>query len=113
MNIILCCGGRDYTDVARVKEVLDSARTAYPEFVVLQGGARGADRLCKDWAEVNGLPCIEMAAGWGYYGKKAGALRNSWMLLLKPVVVVAFKGGVGTANMIMQAKREGIPIYEA
>lgn len=105
---ILVCGGREYSDAARVAQVLERYRHDDPLYI--QGGASGGDRLTKEWCEKNGLPCATVYANWQYYGNKAGPIRNRWMLLLDPDVVVAFPGGRGTANMVQQARQEGIPV---
>lgn len=109
MTTILVCGGRDYANYSFVCETLDSAREHYGNVVIVQGGARGADRLAKAWAVARGIPCVEIAANWDFYGKRAGSLRNQWMFdIMKPSVCVAFPGGVGTANMVSICEKAGI-----
>jgi len=79
---------------------------------VIEGGARGADYLGKLWAQREGIPLIEMPANWNRYGKRAGYLRNQWMIEHgKPDVVVAFPGGRGTENMLAQAAAAELLIW--
>ncbi len=56
------------------------------------------------------MECIVCAAKWETYGKAAGPIRNREMLLNLPALVVAFPGGKGTADMVRQAERAGIPV---
>jgi len=84
------------------------------EFVIISGGAPGADTLALEWASTYGIPTIEMEANWGFYSKAAGGIRNEWMLKwAQPDLVIAFPGGPGTRNMIHAAMDKGIPIYNA
>ena len=56
----------------------------------------------------------EYPADWKKYGKSAGPLRNQRMIDEgKPDLVVAFPGGVGTADMISRAKAYNISVLYA
>lgn len=110
--LILVCGSRDYNDYEKVNNILRFYLNDIDELFILQGGAKGADALAKIWANSNGVPCVEVSANWGYYDKAAGPIRNKWMLMLEPDLVIAFPGGPGTANMITQAKRAGVEVIE-
>lgn len=110
---ILCCGGRDYQDEAFVFARLDEAQQKYGDFAIIHGGARGADLLCDSYGKSKGLPVAVIFANWNFYGKKAGSLRNQWMLeMFRPDLGIAFPGGIGTANMVSQLKRNDIPVWE-
>lgn len=109
-KIVLVCGGRDYTDWDTVWGVLDDH--VHREDIIVQGGAKGADALAVQWARESGVPSAEVLADWEAFGKSAGAIRNSWMLRLKPDKVIAFPGGKGTANMIKLAKEAGVEVIE-
>jgi len=112
---ILFTGGRDFAD----QELLDrNIAILVPwfadEFCVIQGGAKGLDKMAKDWAHKFGFPCLTVEANWDYYNKGAGHVRNGWMLQWGlPHLLVAFPGGPGTANMVKQAKLINLPIYFA
>ena len=109
---VLVCGGRDYQDDAKLSAWLDARREKIT--VIIQGGAAGADHLALRWAFRNGVPCITVHAQWDHYGKAAGPIRNTWMLLhCRPDRVVAFPGGSGTKNMIEQAEAEGVKVVRA
>lgn len=112
-TIILVCGGRDYSDASHVNSTLHQVRALYGDLAILQGGATGADALAKAWAETNGLPSVEMRAPWTYYDKRAGMLRNKWMLdVCEPDAVIAFRGDRGTSGMVALARAAGVPTYE-
>lgn len=108
---LLVCGGRDYTDEREAFRVLDSIRLEHPVSMVIQGGARGADFLGRTWAERRLIPFAEYPADWNRHGKGAGPRRNQQMLDDgKPDLVVAFHGGVGTADMVRRAIDGGVPV---
>lgn len=102
---VLVCGGRDYADHARVYQVLSHYHASNPFSVIIHGAARGADSLAGEWAEWAGVPVLPFPADWKMFGRAAGSMRNAQMLSQgKPDVVIAFKGGKGTADMCRQAK---------
>lgn len=112
MKRILVCGGRDYNNANHVNEVLDSVRNFYGEVCIVQGGAKGADRLAKQWAELHAIPCFQCDANWECYDNKAGSIRNQWMLeLFKPDLVLAFPGNWGTHDMVKRAKAAKVETY--
>ncbi len=107
---VLCYGGRDYADTATVNAVLS---TLEGPFLIINGGARGADRLCKDWGLAKGWPVITMDAPWNALGKRAGNVRNAWMLEhAMPNYAVAFPGGTGTADMTARVRAAGVTLWE-
>jgi predicted Rossmann-fold nucleotide-binding protein len=110
MTLVIVCGGRDYDDVEHVYAEMDKILIAKPDLFVIHGGASGADELAGDWAMSRGVPQAAVPAIWEYYGKRAGPMRNGWMLRLRPNGVVAFPGGAGTANMCRQAEAAGVPV---
>jgi len=103
----LVCGGRKYSNRARVWDVLNQYQ---PDSVVC-GGAPGADRLALSWCEANGIPCHVYFANWGRYQRRAGPIRNQQMLTCEePDIVIAFPGGVGTNIMVEYAKKAGVEV---
>lgn len=104
---VLVCGGRDYSDVDMVSVTLKGLKFTW----LIQGGADGADRLARDYAEAMGIPIKTYLADWEKHGKAAGPIRNQRMLDEgRPDLVVAFPGGRGTADMVRQASRRGVPV---
>lgn len=123
---ILVCGGRDFYDWNLLKETLDNTfwyDNTNDDFVLIEGGAIGADFLSKAWLstvykrqylEDNiDKHLKEFPADWKTHGKAAGPIRNQQMLDEgKPDLVVAFPGGTGTADMIRRARKAGIEVKE-
>lgn len=109
---IIVCGGRDYADRQRVFQVLDKIHTLRGISEIIQGECpTGADRRAREWAVNMGKTLTRCRAEWEKYGKRAGPLRNRYMLTLKPDGVVAFSGGRGTQDMITAAQEAGVPVY--
>lgn len=111
---VLVTGGRDYADVDTVAKALDSFLREYgaANLIIIEGEARGADRLAREWAYRNKVHWAGVPAQWepDHYGRSAGPIRNGAMLLLDPDVCVAFPGGSGTANMVRKATAKGIAV---
>lgn len=115
---VLVCGSRDWED----QSVMDAVLCGFARFediVIIEGGARGADKCAHLWAKFNADDHEVYTANWEKYGKGAGAVRNKQMLVEgKPDIVLAFKDGFdythsrgGTENMVAQAKLRGVPTY--
>jgi hypothetical protein len=109
---VLVTGGRKYADRERVYSALDAVHAKHGVTLLIEGGARGADRLARDWARLRRVPYETCDADWNRYGNVAGLLRNSQMLAdWKPEAVVAFKGNNGTADMVAKAEAAGVPVW--
>jgi hypothetical protein len=110
---IVVTGGREYDDLAAIDRALTVVHRKHGIDVLIQGGARGADRFCGDWATAHGIPVEGYPADWETHGKKAGVLRNQQMIDEgKPDAAVAFPGGRGTADMVARLERSGIPTWK-
>lgn len=106
---VLVCGGRDYTNRENVFSLLNDFILPHIKIHVIEGGAKGADRLAREWAIENGMSYTTYEADWKKHGKAAGPIRNQEMLDREsPDWVIAFPGGKGTANMIKLAKKHGV-----
>lgn len=148
MKRVLVCGGRDYGRIVpgkvkdfpkrkaeskKARAVLDALFERIGPFVLIHGGAKGADLIAGNWAfDKAGMPKPEeYRAAWNdlsvpdavikehkhgpnagkKYDARAGIRRNQRMIDEgKPDLVVAFPGGTGTADMIERAERAGIPV---
>ncbi len=125
MTRVLVCGGREYgtrvteegytvintDEVSYLNTILDSLKTEFTDLVIIQGEARGADTLAKDWAIRNKVMTLSFPANWKQYGKSAGYQRNTQMLKEgKPDIIIAFPGGRGTKMMCEIAETAGITV---
>lgn len=109
----IVCGGRDYEDRVHVHAELCRIDAERGIDEVHQGGARGADRLAKNWALDHGKRHFEHKAQWLKFSKGAGPIRNRQMLMdSKADLVIAFPGGTGTADMVARARRQGVEVIE-
>lgn len=115
---ILICGGRDFgsNDADRVNfmNAMWKLHLKHREagYMLIHGGAKGADSMADAWAELMGLECEVFTANWAAEGRKAGILRNQQMLVEgKPDAGVGFPGGPGTVDMARRLKKAGIPVW--
>lgn len=78
--------------------------------IVIEGGARGTDRLARHLAERLGLPVETFPADWKTRGKAAGPIRNQEMLDAGVDIVLAFPGpkSRGTWDMVRRAEKRGV-----
>lgn len=107
---ILVCGGREFDQRGllynTLSEIADEGTCT-----IISGMARGADTLAVDWAILNNSNVDKYPADWTKYGRKAGPIRNQQMLDEgKPDLVIAFKGGHGTNDMVKRARKAGIKV---
>ena len=122
---ILVCGQRDYTNQAKILNVLQK----YPkDTIIIHGAANGADTLAGGAADFLGFKVLSFPAHWKhtdkckpecneYVGKGAGPIRNKKMLDEgKPDLIIAFYNdkslSIGTNNMVSQAIKAGIEVLE-
>lgn len=108
---VLVCGGRDYTNTQKLYSILDEIHRETPVDLIIEGDARGADRMAGYWAKKNKVDLKLFPADWEKHGKGAGHIRNRQMLEEgQPDLIVAFPGGQGTANMKSLAKYLGYTV---
>jgi hypothetical protein len=108
---VLVCGGRDWTDTRFVSLALTKLQKELGFDVLIEGDARGIDRIAGYWARKIGIDNIKFPAEWEKYGSRAGPIRNAQMLRDgKPDLVIAFPGGRGTIDMVNQARTSGVPV---
>jgi hypothetical protein len=113
---LLVCGSRTWTDRARLWQVLDRLTANHGgQVTVIEGDARGADRLAGQLAHERGWRLERYPADWQGEGRAAGPRRNARMLQQgRPDLVVAFTVGPlvhsrGTADMVGRARAAGVP----
>ena len=124
MNILVC-GGRDFTDYVKMRQVLLPLMEKYSKYydpvdnwlptdiTIVSGGAAGADMYAEDFAIGNFCQLKIFRADWGTHGKAAGPIRNQQMLDetsggVDLVVAFPTKNSRGTWDMIRRAEKAGI-----
>lgn len=80
-------------------------------FVLVSGGARGADKLGENFADEHQLEKIIFPAEWKKYGAAAGPIRNK-LIVEDCDEVIAFWDGksTGTNHSIGYARELGKPV---
>lgn len=111
---VLVCGGRDYCDQSMVFGVLDMLAEEQVINAVIQGDCpTGADKLARMWAISRNHHLDRYPADWSAHGRAAGPIRNQQMIDDgRPTLIVAFKGGRGTEDMVRRARAAAIPVQE-
>lgn len=119
---VLVTGDRKWDDEHIVHATLSGFATfsedAYDEvFVVIQGGATGADEFARKWGRNKAdVEHITEEAEWDRYGLAAGPIRNRKMIdEHEPDIVLAFHNDLalskGTRDCVKYAREQGIPVY--
>jgi hypothetical protein len=119
---VLVTGDRKWHDEHIVHATLSGFATisedAYDEvFVVIQGGATGADEFARKWgANKADVEHITVEADWERYGLAAGPIRNRKMIdEHEPEIVLAFHNDLalskGTRDCVKYAREKGIRVY--
>lgn len=111
MNLIIA-GCRDFTDRDFIYEGIDSFIDEYgtPD-VIIEGGAKGVDRMAYYYAKDNGIPVKVFPADWNKYGRAAGPIRNEEMAKYGTHLLAFWDGkSRGTKNMIETARRYGLVV---
>lgn len=110
---VLVCGGRDFSDCKLVFDTLDQLAKSEVVDCIIEGDARGADRIAGAWAKRRRVDLRLFPADWTKYGKAAGPIRNQKMLDTgRPDLCIAFPGGSGTADMVRRARAAGVNVIE-
>lgn len=108
---VLVCGGREFNQYELLRIELDRRHRVTPITRIISGGARGADALGELWAKHAFVSCVVYPADWKAHGRAAGARRNQRMLDSEKLdLVVACRGGKGTADMMRRAEKAGITV---
>lgn len=108
---VLVCGGRNYHNREEVFGELHALAEKHGWLTIIEGGATGADRLAREFAELCYHGLVEIKADWQQHGNAAGPIRNQRMLTSgKPDLVLAFPGGRGTADMVRRAREQGFTV---
>lgn len=118
---ILCCGDRNWDDYNLIAKTLQPFLLSMPDeypstfITIIEGDAKGADRMAGTYAKAWGLSLEVYPADWKTYRKAAGVIRNQQMLDEgKPDKVIAFHDDIehskGTKDMVSRARKAGIPV---
>jgi len=99
---IAVVGSRGFNDYSFLERTL----APYSPFILVSGGARGADSLAERFADENSLEKIIFKPDWNKYGKRAGFLRNIKIVDESDMVIAFWDGNSpGTKSSIDLAKK--------
>jgi hypothetical protein len=110
---LIVAGSRGFTDYSILEPILDKIAAKYNDLIIIEGEARGADLLGKEYAQKHGYDFIPMPALWrddnGNFDKAAGYKRNENMAKIANAALIFWDGlSPGSKSMITLAKRYGL-----
>jgi YspA, cpYpsA-related SLOG family len=115
---LLICGTRTWTDRIQLGWEVETVIDQHPDepIVLIEGDARGADRLAGELARARGWDLEVYPADWQHDGRAAGPRRNARMLHQgRPDLVMAFvdkplEHSRGTADLVRRARAQGVEV---
>lgn len=115
--IVAVCGSRGYPAEGEARGVLQYTFAPPTEaaprksMLVVTGGAAGPDTWAREEAEEAGLNYATIPPLWDVHGRRAGFVRNSWIVILATHVIAFWDGtSRGTADTIEKARKLGKPV---
>lgn len=125
---IAVVGSRNFLNTKYVEYVLNHTEKIFGDFVLVSGGANGADTLAERWAIRNKHECEIYPANWEdlthpdakiktdkkgrKYDAAAGFRRNKQIVEAADIVIAFWDGqSRGTLNTIMLAKKQKKKVY--
>ena len=104
--ILLVSGSRKITNKKFVFECLDEICAKYDVTKMIFGDANGVDKFARLFCILNHIKYKKYQAYWSRYGKKAGPIRNGWMVKDCDKGVAIWDGkSTGTADTIKKLTR--------
>jgi hypothetical protein len=101
---VLVCGGSAFRNKMALYRRLDDLHARDPITLIVNGGARGADRLARRWADERGVPVKTYRVRSGSDRRRAFIELNIRMLAEEqPALVLACPGGEVTADLVARA----------
>jgi len=113
MNKLLIAGSRnrspDPWDISSVVTLLDFFLE--DEYVLISGGAKGADQAGEVWAERHQIAVEQYLPDWNGNGRAAGFIRNKQMIETGLSAAIIFWDGSskGTKHMLGLLEEWGVP----
>jgi len=112
---LIIAGGRDFKDYSKLVAVSDhmlSKLVKTRDIEIVSGGARGADALAIDYANMRGYSLTIMNADWDTHGKSAGYKRNAEMAEYSTHLIAFWDGqSRGTKHMIDLANKLKLKVH--
>ena len=103
-------GSRDITDFNRVERIID--RCPWAISTLMEGGAKGVDKLANRYAKNKGWIPETYPADWNNNGRAAGPIRNEIMAQKAEAVIAIWDGkSRGTSHMINMAIKYKLHLF--
>lgn len=101
-------GSRGFNDYELLSKVMDEMSDEIT--LIVSGGAKGADSLGEKWAHENEIEVLIFYPNWDKYGKRAGFIRNEYIVKNSDLVIGFWDGqSKGTKSSFDLCKKHGIP----
>lgn len=115
-RFLIIAGGRDFNNYLVAYSVIDRIVVEILEngdnLVIIEGGAKGADRIGREYAQEHGIPFITKEADWFTYGRAAGPIRNEIMAKMGTDLIAFWDGqSRGTKHMIKTAESANLNVH--
>lgn len=110
---VLVTGSRSWRQPDTIYRALHRAYRSHPRLVVVHGGCpKGADQMAAAWCEQFHVPAEVHLADWGLNGRRAGIVRNGYMVERGADLCLAFirDGSPGASHCAAAAERAGIEV---
>lgn len=118
--ILVVCGSRSLRVTSKNKDAVRqlihrSMEAHYGDCEIVElvsGNARGADRLCENWAKLKGIPIRRFLPDYQLHEPKlAPIIRNGYMADYGDELIAFWDGAsFGTKDMIEKMKRRSKPV---
>jgi len=107
---VIIAGGRTFNDYDLLVESCDKLFVnKHPNIEIVNGGARGADRLGGKYAIQKGYKMKPFPADWDNFGKAGGYIRNKEMAEYADAALIFWDNkSKGSESMISLAKQYGL-----
>lgn len=113
---VVVTGDREWSDRDLLDTALDEVYTECGgDMVLIEGEARGADIMSREWAKDRKVPVDDYPAKWAEHGRSAGPRRNQQMIDEgNPTQGVVFHHDLansrGTADMVKRLEKALVPL---
>jgi hypothetical protein len=115
MRTVVVTGSRDWDNERVINKALSMFHENSRIDLLVEGGARGADTLCRKWAEANGVESKTYPANWKAFGNYAGTKRNCQMLDAHPgahVIAFPLPTSKGTMHCMLAAAYRKMTVWK-
>lgn len=106
---LLVCGSRSIKNASYIYECINDAikKLKYRVFTIIEGDAKGVDKIAGKYAIENGLNLDNFKPDWKRYGKGAGKIRSKQMVDLCDKGIAIWDGiSIGTEYTIIQLRNQ-------